>query len=507
MNEIDTIPLPPWRPDESDLLTQYATVADNVIPAPVGYRPFANIGTTTRMSALTNRCQGAAGFIADSGAGIVVAGDDAKLYQNVDGTATDISKSGGYSCPADDMWEFVSFNNQVIATNISDPLQAATMVSLLSFADLATSTLKPQGRHIAVVRNRFVMIGNTSEGGVLYPDRVRWCAIDDSADWDADQATLADAQDIAGVGWIRKIVGGEYAVILCDEGLVRGDFVGTPDIFAFSQLEPGRGCVASGSVAVWGSLVFFLDDEGFFVFDGYRSVPIGTEKINRWFFDQWDESLSHRMSATVDKVNGLYILAFSSTASTGNPDYLLCYHIQVGEWSRVDLSVNSGNNTTVQVIFPALTVGTTLEGISTHPLGGTDLDAIAYSFDSRVWQGGAQNVGVFNAANTGYFFDGTNMQATVETDVIQHFKGKRSLVDHVRPLADGGTLSVGIAMRDRLVDSETFTSQVTQNANGICPFDASNSGRYAKYRLRVADGGTWTHLEGFVPAATELGQF
>ena len=504
---LQVIPFPEWRPDEADLLSTYATEAKNVSPGPVGYKPLAGVGTTVRMSALTARCQGS-NFFASINDGFVYqfAGDASKLYFNdSSGTATDASKAGGYSVAVEDTWEFTTFAGAAIASNVNDPIQTVAMSGMsssttLTFADLATSTLQPKAKNIATIK-RQVVIGNTLEGSTSYPNRVRWCAVDDAADWDASQSTLADFQDIEGVGEVRKVIGGlDYGVILCDDNIVRMDFVGTPDIYTFDKLEPGRGCLSSGSVATWGNLVILLDREGFFAFDGYQSHPIGAEKVDKYFFDNWDANLAFRMTAVIDKIQKIYVIAYaSSSATTTDPDSLLIYHIPTKKWSRASVAV--------EILTEARTGPLTLEQLDDHPLGGDDLDALTVSFDSSVWDGGAHRFGAFNTSHAGVFFDGANLAATIETPVLQFIPGSRAILDSVRPLADGGTLSCSVDARERLNDSESFGSASTQNTDGICAFDSANSGRYHKIRTAVAASGTWTHLEGIVPFVHDAGMF
>ena len=126
---------------------------------------------------------------------------------NTDNTWSDVKKLGGYTTAADDMWEFVQWDDQVIATNFGDPIQSFDLSSSSLFADLAASA--PKARHITVVRE-FVVVGNTNDatdGNV--PFRVRWGPIGDPAgDWAVSAATQADFQDLsADDGWVMGIVG------------------------------------------------------------------------------------------------------------------------------------------------------------------------------------------------------------------------------------------------------------------------------------------------------------
>ena len=506
-HSLGVIPFGKWRPDAADLLSGFSTIAKNVYPGPTSFRPFPALGTTTRMSALTGRPQGAAAFKSPlNQLTYLVVGDNTKLYQRT--AATAISVGGAtYSCPPDEWWEFATAGGYFIAANIDDPIQGALMnTQPLAFANLVDSSLQPQARHIAVVGKQ-LMIANTLESGTYYPNRVRWCAVTaagavDPTDFDESQTTLADHQDIEGLGSVKRVVGGKKsALILCDEGTTRFDFVGTPDIYVQNPLENGVGCIQSRSVAQQGSLAYYLSRHGFVVCDGVGTQGIGDEKVDQWFFDNWSESLSHRMSTAVDGERHLIIWAFTSSAEVNgaNPDTLLFYHTPSGEWAYA--------NVDTKYIFTAKTAGVTLEDLDTHELGGTNIDAMETSLDSAVWDGGADVLAGFDNDNEMVYFDGANLAATIETGDFEHFKGHRTIIDKVSPKADGGTLSVSLAVRDRLNDTVTFGSAVTQNSDGVCPFESGNSGRYVRYRFQIASGGSWSHAEGFDPIASDGGAY
>ena len=495
------IPFAKWRPDAAVLLDQFSAIAKGCYPAPTGYRPFPILGTSAYLSALTARCQGAAAFISPSDQSpAIVAGDATKLYKN-DGTTAANASGATYTIDATEFWEFVDFGGMVIATNRNDPIQSATMGGTSLFAAAATSTLKPQARHISVI-GRQVHIGNTREGATDYPNRARWAGIDSAAvDFDVSQTTMADSQDLEGVGAIQKIVGGfSYGLYLCDEGIVRANFVGTPDIYTMDHLEPGRGCDAPGSVASWGTRVIFHDDEGFFMTDGLNSAPIGAEKVDTWFADNADPEYLHNMSATIDTKRHMYILSFTSTAAT-TPDTLLFFHIPTQEWAYASLNL--------EFLFSSRTPGVSMDGnMDGTPYAGLDMESItAVSMDASIWVRSLRYLAGFDTAHTMYRFDGTNMAAQIDTKVFEPNPGRRARINDARVIVDGGTPTVALAVRETLSDTETFATAVAQNANGIVPFDSSNAGRYAKARVTIPAASTWTHLEGVQPSVSPLGRW
>ena len=245
-----------------------------------------------------------------------------------------------------------------------------------NFADLSADA--PKAKYIAVVRD-FVMTGYTNDptdGNKPY--RVRWSGIGDHTSWAISAATQADFQDIADLGDVTGLVGGEYATILLEKGIVRAHYIGSPLIFQFDPVETGRGCKVPGSVCNVGNSVFFLADDGFYMFDGQQSVPIGAEKVNRFFLEDWDSAYAKNMSASADPVKQIIVWSYASRqAINGQPDKLIIYNYALDKWSTA--------NVTADLVAPIYTAGYTLEGLDAA--FGT-LDVLPASLDSSIYRGG-----------------------------------------------------------------------------------------------------------------------
>ena len=61
------------------------------------------------------------------------------------------------------------------------------------------------------------------------------------------------------------------------------DFVGGNTVFRFSVISPNRGAVYGQTVAQDNRQIFFYADDGFFQINGDHVLPIGAEKVNRFF--------------------------------------------------------------------------------------------------------------------------------------------------------------------------------------------------------------------------------
>ena len=174
------------------------------------------------------------------------------------------------------------------------------------------------------------------------PYRVRWSGIGDYDSWAVSANTQADFQDISDMGAVTGLVGGEYATILMEKGIVRAQYVGSPLVFEFDKVQLQRGCKISGSVASVGRNVFYLSDDGFYVFDGQSSKPIGAEKINRFFLKRFQSNNSARMSAVVDPSRQIVVWSYPSVDSgDGSPDELIIYNYATDSWSTANIGLDA----------------------------------------------------------------------------------------------------------------------------------------------------------------------
>ena len=160
------------------------------------------------------------------------------------------------------------------------------------------------------------------------------------------------------------------------------------------------------------------------------------------------------------------------------------HRLSLATWPLVTIEV------THQLLGQTLSVSFTLEQLDTI---NSNIDAHTVSFDSPVYQGGAINLSAAKD-NKLASFSGSALAATVETPEAAIGDTRRSMVRSIRPIVDGGTLSVQVASRDRVNDSYTFGAAASQNAAGFCPL--RSEGRYHRARLNVAAGGTWSHAHG-----------
>lgn len=160
-----------------------------------------------------------------------------------------------------------------------------------------------------------------------------------------------------------------------------------------------------------------------------------------------------------------------------NGKSLLVYNWQVKKWSICDTSTNA--------VASIATSGITLEGLDAF---GT-VDSITTSFDSRVWSGGKFLFAGINGAYI-YTFSGQNSVPNLTTYDIDI--GYNSVVTLARPQVDNGSCTVAIASRKELDDPIVFSANIPTSSEGRVPL--RSAGRY--HRLKLIPTGLWTTAIG-----------
>ncbi len=492
-------PMPPikfgeWLPDQAEIDNPGCVNVANVVPfGPIGYKPFSDFQAAST-TALSGRCLGAVSATGNTGVVRSFAGDATNLYYLNGAVWT--SAGSGFTLGTDERWNFVKAPNadSMLAASIGEDVQVIGMVGDNTFSAYFTSTLKPKAKYMAQVGS-FLMLFNVNEDGTAYPDRVRWSSITDPADMDASAANQSDSEDLGGeYGAGQAIVGGETAALFLERAIFRATYVGSPTVFRFDAIETQRGLIAPGAVSRLGRLIFYLASDGFFLWDGLESHPIGDRKVNQTLLDDLDYNYLSAISTAVDPTKQIFMMSYASgSASSGVPDKIIMYHWPSGWWGTATI--------TTQFIHTGMTPGLTLEDLDSI---SSSIDALPFSLDAKAWQGGIFQVTAFNSSNQSGTFGGDALAATIDTGVRQLHPGKRSMVTGAYPVADGGTQTVAIAGAARMNDTFTFETAVSQSTEGKCA--VRNKNRFHKFRLNIAAGGTWTHASGVQPIASAAGE-
>lgn len=478
-----------WQPDLQGLTNPGQGDIRNVIPVGGGgYAPVRDLSALST-TGLAAQAKGAVSATDDgTGATNTFAGDAASLYLLEGAAFTDISKMGGYSVDGAEHWEFAQFGQRIIATQISDAVQFFDLGGA-AFADLAGSP--PQARHIAIVRDDFVFLGNTTNSA----NEVFWSGFNNSESW-SKGTNQCDSQTLPGNGWVQRIIGGEVGYVYQERAITRVTYVGPPVIFQFDLVEQARGLAASGAIAVLGQTHFFLSQDGFYSFDSVNgSQGIGSGKVDDWFFTHLEPGTETLITASASPTDKLIFWSFVSTDATDatKPDTLLIYNWQTKEWTYGKVAH--------ELIVQALTTGFTLEQLSSaYPV----LEDVPSSLDSRVWTGGAAYLAAFDPAHQLSSFSGDTLPALLETSDQEFVQGKRAIVTNIRPFCDTANCTAIVRSRERFADMVVDTTTGSMQPNGDIPLIAS--GRYQRVQLDIPAGEDWTYATGMDVEASDDGE-
>lgn len=468
-------------PDQPDQPASGSAVIQNVFPRTLA--SYGGINAPVAVyNALNSRCRGGFGVHDKFGNVFMFAGSNSDLYLLKAGGTDWVNKSvaPGFYDTGVNVWNFVYFNGQVITTNYTAIPQHYILSPESSvFSFLSGAHAVPRAKYIAVVKNAFLALGNTYDdvNGEM-PQRVWWSAAGDPENWpvlgtDEAAQVQSGAVDLLGgggdvQGFAPDLINAD-AVVFMEYGLRRMMYAGPPDVFSFLPVENARGTPAPSSIVVQGGIAYYWGQDGIYAFDGGSSQPIGAGKVDKFLLGDGnqvgDVNMAHikRVVGAADALNKLIWWAYPSTASSGNPDRLLCYSWELGRFSLVLL--------TCETIFRLLSVDATL--------------------------GSKLQIALFDATHKMNFFTGGALAATVDTQELQPVPGRRVFIRNSRPMVDGlsSAPTVAIGHRERLQDAVSFSPAVALNAMGMCP--VRRSGRLVRGRITVpADATTWSNISG-----------
>jgi hypothetical protein len=454
-----------WLPDQPGI-SGSLTEAKNVISQAIGYGPLpkpVSIASGAGQSLYTLHHAKKA-----NGDTLLFAGGGTSVFSvSAVGVFTDVSGIS-YNTPSADRIRFTQFGKSTIFTNNADKLQYFDIDSSSAFADVDAEA--PVAKYITVVRD-FVVVANTLESSVRYPTRVRWSGINDETEWTYSQTTQADYQDIPDGGNVVGIRGGEFGLVLMNKAIVRMSYIGTPFIFQFDNISRGTGCLEENSIAQYQGITFFLSDDGFYMCDGQQVKPIGSEKVDRWFFENLDLANLSTMSAAVDPIRKLVVWNFPVS---GSERKLVIYNFKTGRWTNADAETN--------YVSDASTGTVTLEQLDT--ISGS-IDLLGQSLDSAAFIGGQSFLGGLSGDDV-YSFTGLPRNGEIITGDVD--LGANSVVTLARPQVDNGSADVSIASRFRLDTTLSYSTSVSASSENRVPL--RSAGRYHRVKVNPT-GDNW----------------
>ena len=482
------VPFGEWLPDQPDHNKQGANVANNVYYAANTYKRFPSLVNYSSNTVSTDS-KGAGSFRDNSNTVYNFVATRTNIYQLASGAFT--SRKASLTGAADDFWTFTQFGEYVIASNGVDAPQYYLMGTSTNFANLSaiqSAGTVPTFRVSGVVRD-FLVVGNITNA----TNRIQWSGINDITVWSGKQS---DSQDLPGSGGqVVAITSGEVGYVFRQNQIIRMDYVGGATVFRLSVISPNRGAVFGRTVCQDNRQIFFYADDGFYQINGDQIMPIGVEKVNRYFDLNLNKAYADRICAAVDPFNQLAMWLFPSTANTTNTtgicDKIIIYNYATKKWSLADASAST--------IFSQFVGAFTVELMD---IISENLENISAALDTDYWSGGQMFLGGIDSDYKAAIFSGNSNECEVETAELEPFPGLRANITGVRPIVDA-TATLTVKARERLADTESETSSVSMRDSGINPI--RKSGRYVRANVKVAAGTSFTHAQGIDLVASRAG--
>jgi hypothetical protein len=209
--------------------------------------------------------------------------------------------------------QFVSFGNQILATNYVDHMiyasaPATDFINLALYSPAATppdntsvQSYRPKARYITTIKNQ-ILIGHVQfdsttmptnsalTASTAYPSLVMWSAIDNPRLWGSPASTQepeydgSDYQLLADeFGAITGLVGGDYAYIFKERAIYRMD--GPP--YTFRPVVTGSGTIYCNSIVKYYDDIYFWGPAGPTVLRSGSSTPetLGIGKVSKTISD------------------------------------------------------------------------------------------------------------------------------------------------------------------------------------------------------------------------------
>lgn len=472
-----------WAPDLTTRDTTYVTNLSNVFPGENAYHPVKGPQPYARLALPTQPCVGATFARRTDGSWVIYAGSQTKLYRFNTGTLgwTDVTRTtgGNYSVALGNAWFFQQFGKILFAINPSDVLQQIDLDTGFNFSNTPGSP--PQGAVMGVVKDQLI-IGALQSGGFT-KRHIQWSGFNDTSSWVPGIAG-SDVQEFPDGGSVTGICGGEFGYILQEQAIRR--MTQQPSsiaLYEFNRVEDRRGCFPPGGFSMVANTVFFLGLDGFYSYGNQGLSPIGSQRVNNFFFADCDSSRVHRVRCSADPFNPRIYWAYFRSGTSTYYDGLIIYDWLLDRWTRI-VGLQG------QAAAPLGTASVGLEDLNVYG----PLESVPYSLDSPVWQGGKPVLAMIDQNGFLSFFQGPNLEATIETSEHHLNAPNRAFVNGVYPLIDSAGVMISLGWRHRMQDAVLYTGESDIDSTGWSSF--SNSGRTHTVKIRVPAADVWSGLVG-----------
>lgn len=473
-----------WLPDQAEHENPGALLVKNCLPLLDSYKsinalePFTDPLPGTAAGAFWIKSKGGVIF------NFAATSTDLYLFDGVSGWTNVSGPSGPYSAQ---VWDFVNFQERVIATDGGGSALQYFDVGVPStdFADLpGADAIALRCKTLGIMTGTGqVLAGAYSDATEDEPGGFAYSGFNNSEKWAPSLATQAGRRRGRGNGGIsQRLVSGSEVVHFRENSIERVQYVGPPVVMGVTDITTLHGTPAPRSVCWTGKLVFYYSPEGFMQLDrsSYALKAIGDSKVNDWFIANVDPLEVVNMQGTVDRIGKYVFWSFRSSASSPVYDRMLVYDYAHERFSYIEQSA--------WFLTEFTSPGYNLDTIGAV-LGG-DIDSASISVDDPTYKGGAFQLAAFNSSNEMSTFTGAPLEAIIDTTEMRHDPDHRGYVNGVRPFIEGSPSTlIRIAPITRNQINENPVVGDLQDITALTGIaDMRVNARFHRYRLEINGG-------------------
>lgn len=466
----------PLRKDLAITTPRVCSKAVNVLPKAgvngIDYGPFKGLSIFNSAQALPAAPRGGAATVTSAGSYRAFVGTATHIYQmNADYSWTE--RGSGYGLPAGKNWSMQQFGHYLIASNSDDGMLAIDVDGAPSFAAIANA---PKAETIFEAFG--CLFATNCDGDNML---MRNSDIDNHTNWKTGLAQYQPfSEGEALVGGVELSDG--LALVFQKNAVRRMDRRNSSSLYTLDKVADERGAVSPDAITSFNGIAYFVDNDGIYASDGGRPVPIGSNKVTQTFLDGVYPGTLRNVQVVADPKRELILFRYrkASVASDSIFEDMLAFDPKLNEF--VDIEVKT--SFIISLPLPAMT----LEDLSSI----SDLDSLPFSLDSPVWAGGESRLGGLDENFKFGVFDGENLAATLDTNVLD-FSGSAK-VRSARPNTDAKNATLSLGVRSRLQSETVWKDAVAIQPSGRVPL--RGRGNAAQLRLNIPAGEDWTSASG-----------
>lgn len=246
---------------------------------------------------------------------------------------------GPYTASSAARWTFAQYGSAILAAQKGTQIIFSDTSSATGSATFTAISGAPQAVAIVSVLN-FIVAFNTID--VLFGDSPnRWwnCATGNFQSWVpnvATQATSGLLTDINGAIVGGAAVGSDLVAFSADKA-VQGRYVGAPSVWDWKVIAgEGLGAYSHHSiVSVEGVGLLWPGQDNFYLFDGARATPIGTNRVAAFFQEDLNISTAGRIVGFHEQAKWRVFWWYPSIAgglTDGALDRFICFNYRSRSW-------------------------------------------------------------------------------------------------------------------------------------------------------------------------------